>query len=148
MSKLFKLKKWLNVSDAAKRLAITFGEDVTEADVFRLALDGHLRLSVNLINGATCIPGKIVPIGDATFDEVPSRDGKRTIRLYGGPVLSDAHGVETDVLKLEDRIVTLEGIFDLPMIGGETLDIEHKFQMLTSGPAVTRESFDGKGFSR
>ena len=43
--KLFALKKWLSIADAAKRLSASFGEEVTEADIFRLALDGELRLS-------------------------------------------------------------------------------------------------------
>lgn len=47
MSKLFKLKRWLTVADAAKHLSTVFGEEVTEADVFRFALEGTLKLSVN-----------------------------------------------------------------------------------------------------
>lgn len=44
---LYRLKKWLTVPDAAAHLSIAFGEEVTEADVLRLGLDGHLTLSVN-----------------------------------------------------------------------------------------------------
>ena len=32
MGKLFNLKEWLTVADAARHLSIVFGEDVTEAD--------------------------------------------------------------------------------------------------------------------
>jgi hypothetical protein len=60
MSKLFKLKEWLSVADAAKHLTIVFDEEVTEADVLRLALDGHLKLSVNFVNHAKAKPGRIV----------------------------------------------------------------------------------------
>lgn len=49
MSRLFTLKKWLSLSDAAKRLSTSFDEEVTEADVIQLALDGHLRLSLRLL---------------------------------------------------------------------------------------------------
>ncbi len=48
MSKLFNLKEWLTVADAARHLTIVCGEDVTEADVLRLALDERLRLSIRL----------------------------------------------------------------------------------------------------
>ena len=44
------LKEWLTVPDAAKRLSVIFGEEVTEADVLRLALDGHLKLSIYFVN--------------------------------------------------------------------------------------------------
>lgn len=38
MGKRFNLlKEWLTVADAARHLSIVFGEDVTEADVLRLA---------------------------------------------------------------------------------------------------------------
>lgn len=56
MSKLLELKKWLTVPAAAERLSTILEDKVTEADVFRLALDGHLTLSayfgMDLIRGA------------------------------------------------------------------------------------------------
>jgi hypothetical protein len=39
LKKLMKFKTWLTVPDAARHLSILFGEDVTEADVLRFALD-------------------------------------------------------------------------------------------------------------
>ena len=60
-SKLFKLKEWLTVPDAARHLSIVFGEEVSEADVLRLALDGHLKLSVYFVNYAKASCGKVVP---------------------------------------------------------------------------------------
>lgn len=50
MSKLFSLKRWVTLTDAAKYLSISFGENVTEADVIQLALDDHLLLSIRLLN--------------------------------------------------------------------------------------------------
>ena len=44
MSKLFKLSEWLTLDDAAKHLSTALGEPVKVADVYRLALDGHLTL--------------------------------------------------------------------------------------------------------
>jgi hypothetical protein len=52
VKKLLKLKEWLTVPDAARHLSILFGEAVSEADVLRLALDGHLTLSVYFVNHA------------------------------------------------------------------------------------------------
>lgn len=141
MSKLFKLKEWLTVPEAAKHLSIVFGEEVTEADVLRLALDGHLKLSVNFVNYAIALCGKMVPIDEAEYREVPSLCGTRTVRLYAGvDIYTD--GQKTHVLKLEE-LVELSGIYDLPMIGGERLDVEHKYQMLTHGVEVTSVAMDG-----
>ena len=56
MGRLFNLKEWLSLADAAKHLSIVFGEDVTEADVLQLALDRRLRLSIYFNSGAiTCL---------------------------------------------------------------------------------------------
>ena len=65
MNKLFKLKEWLTVPDAARHLAGVFGEEVTEADVLRLCLDGHLTLSVHFVNGTSACLGKLVTENDA-----------------------------------------------------------------------------------
>jgi len=142
MGKLFNLKEWLTVNDAARHLSIAFGEDVTEADVLRLALDGRLRLSVNFVNGARAQCGKIVPIDEARYREIPTLDGDGTLKLYEGPQLF-FEGRVISVVELEQEVCSLLGIYDLPMIGNERLDIEHEYQNLTGGPAVTLQSLDG-----
>ena len=60
MNKLFKLRKWLTVPEAAHHLAIVFGEEVNESDVLRLALDGHLKLSGKFVNHATARCGRVI----------------------------------------------------------------------------------------
>lgn len=50
MSKLLKLKKWLTIPEAAERLSNTLEDKVTEADVLRLGLDNHLKLSVLFVD--------------------------------------------------------------------------------------------------
>ena len=48
--------------EAARYLSTMFGEEVSEADVLRLALDGHLRLSVLFANGIPATPiGYLLP---------------------------------------------------------------------------------------
>jgi len=70
VKKLLNLKPWLTIPDAARHLSILFGEDVSEADVLRLGLDGHLKLSVYFVNGAR---GRCGPA-------VRAEDAKRTVR--------------------------------------------------------------------
>ena len=71
MSKLLKLKEWLTTDEAAKRLSISAGEEVTEADILRLALDGHLTLSVYLVNHAKALTGRFVPFSETKWLFVP-----------------------------------------------------------------------------
>ncbi|MDO9141855.1 MAG: hypothetical protein Q7U38_16165, partial [Methylobacter sp.] len=64
-SKLLKFKEWLTVSEAAKHLSAICDEEVSEADVLRLALDGHLKLSVNFVNHTSAKQGNVVPYREA-----------------------------------------------------------------------------------
>jgi hypothetical protein len=134
LSKLFNLKEWLTVKDAARHLSILFGEDVTDADILRLGLDGKLKLSVHLVNHANAQKLKIVSVDDATF---PSYFDSGTLIVVGDIIGKD------EVLVSDGDTVSVGGIFDLPMIGAETLDVEHEFQRLTGGPEVTLICLDG-----
>jgi hypothetical protein len=148
MSKLLKLKKWLTVPEAARHLAIVFGEEVSESDVLRLALDGHLKLSVNFVNHAKAKCGKVVAIENAKYRELsPEFVAHLPIAVeHKGKPLMMLQGLnlnDKEVLELEKEVVTLDGVYDLPMIGNERLDIEHECQQLTNGPAVTLQGLDG-----
>ncbi|MEK6244040.1 MAG: hypothetical protein AABM33_06010 [Pseudomonadota bacterium] len=138
MGKLFNLKAWLTVVDAARHLSIVFGENVTEADVMRLALDGHLRLSVNFVNHTEAKPGKVIPLSEARTAPGLVRDGQEPYDVVLALQLNDR-----DFLELDKKIVNLTDVWDLPMIGNERLDVEHKYQNLTDGPAVTLQGLDG-----
>ena len=65
MSKLLKLKRWLTTEEAAKYLTGALSEPVTEADIFRLALDGQITLSVYFIASVHCKYGRAIPIANA-----------------------------------------------------------------------------------
>jgi len=143
MSKLFKLKEWLSIPDAAKHLALVFGEEVTEADVLRFALNGSLTISANFVNGGNARFGRLTPISEAEFEEIPGLNDGPPIRYYGGPTFFRGNQDETHVLPLEKEVVSLRGVFDLPMLGGERHDVEHRFQSLTGGPPVEMHSLDG-----
>ncbi len=93
--KVFTLRKWLSLQEAAEHLSDLFSESVTERDVLNLALDGALTLSVNFLSqyetGIICEP--------VTEDHW----------LWG---LSSTGFARTK------KEVTLHGIYDLPMIAG------------------------------
>jgi hypothetical protein len=148
LKKLFTLKKWLTLQEAARHLAIVFGEEVCEADVLRLALDGHLKLSANFVNHTNARKGKIVPIEDAEYYDFPSEllPGLPIPEEHKGKPLKMMKGLNLDdkrVLNLGKKVVTLDGVYDLAMLGNESLDVEHKYQMLTDGPSVTLQGLDG-----
>ncbi len=172
MSKLFKLKEWLTLADAAQHLTIVFGEDVTEADLLRFALDGHLKLSVNFVNHAKAKPGRIVsweetewfmcspivttPIKNQERDKTPEtifscppklkallEEMSPEDRLEQVCFMKSLKIDDERFLNMGNEVETIMGVWDLPMIGTERLDIEHAYQNLTGGPAVTLQSIDG-----
>ena len=172
MSKLFKLKEWLTIPDAARHLTGVFDEPISEADVLRLGLDGHLKLSVDFVNKAAAIRGRVVPVEQARTTIFPANMSadietfRRTSKLPRGSAADDDADLSTDViaglkegslirtitdinidderfLHLEDEVVWIDGVWDLPLIGAERLDIEHAFQQMTGGPEVTLIQLNG-----
>jgi hypothetical protein len=148
-SKLVRLREWLTVQETARHLATLAEEDVTEADVLRLALEGHITLSVNLVNHGKARCGGVVPLADAKRFEIPIRPGDfPDLEMEDG---DQGWFVGVNGLSLGDgrvfepakEVVTIEGIWDLTMLGAERLDVEHRFQRLTGGPAVDLVCLDG-----
>lgn len=185
MSKIYKLREWLTVPEAAKQLSLSFGEEVTEADILRLALEKQLRLSVYFVNKARTRIGKYVsweetdwflfpkldsplfgekrkefnsehikdaneeneadnkwlpcpPKLNALFDEIPIGE-----RENYAPIMRSLRIDDDRFLTLSREVNGIEGVWDLPMIGAERLDVEHKFQNITAGPSVTLIALDG-----
>lgn len=165
MGKLFSLKEWLTVADAARHLSIVFGEDVSDADVLRLALDGRLCLSVYFVNHAKARCGKVVRYSEPELrDAIATGNLPQDLKWHTWPpgamaalrpdlppdeaeksalMLMSLRIDDDRYLTLDDAVTTLRGVWDLPMIGNERLDIEHEYQNVTGGPAVTLQGLDG-----
>lgn len=170
MKKLIKLKEWLTVPETAKYLTVEFGEVVTEADVFRLALDGQLRLSVYFVNHAKARYAEFIRLGSwrmysdsngNLIKETPHESSKDPEQLFKNekslcftavvdpePATGYCHRKEGDLdigkfLRLSDKVQTLRGVFDLPLIGNERIDIERTYNELTGGPSVHPRGLGG-----
>ena len=137
MSKLLKLKEWLTVPDAARHLSILFDEEVGEADVLRLALDGYLRLSVRFMDPSPALFGTIHTVDDTSecFDpsSISDVDKREDEAERATRVLIDYS--DNLVLDVEGEL-HVDGIWDLLMRGGERAYVENKYQEMTNGPAV------------
>ena len=93
MSKLLKLKEWLTVPDAARYLSILLEEEVSEADLLRLALDGHLTISLLFTHPNPALCGKIITVDDTSkfFDpsNITDPDKREDGVARAGQVLID-----------------------------------------------------------
>ena len=144
MSKLFKYKVWVTLDEAANYLSIVLAEKVGISDVLRLALDGYLKLSVNFVNHAQARKGNRLLYKDAEKVEMPSLKGDSNVLIVCGlKFINQETGIVEEVVQFDEKVITVDGIWDLTMIGGERLDVEHKFQMLTNGPSIELVNYDG-----
>jgi hypothetical protein len=124
MSKLFKLREWLTVPEAAKHLSGICNEEVDKADILRLALDGRLKLSIRLVNPITARLWVPTPLEASDVNAAVSR-----CQTFIG----DKNGS----FQLAPAAWNLErGVWGLPMIGWEVQLIENRYQELTGGPHV------------
>ena len=99
-------------------------------------------LSVNFVNQANGKLGKLISFDDAGnlppvlrpsfFGELPEEIGRKlaTGMRKIGPFTDQ-------FLDIEEKVSTIEGVWDLPMVCGQQFIIENKYQQLTGGPEVT-----------
>lgn len=178
MDKLFKLREWLTLPEAAAQLSSALSEDAAVVDILHLALAGRITLAVHFVNHCQARLGKAVPLANADLALIhPLLGDKRNWPKHESysPVGLEfpRHGREEQeqwirehkqlledrqvqvtlsgivqpdddhVLQFSDEIETLSGVWDLPMLGAERLDIERRLQRELDGPEVTLMHLDG-----
>ena len=114
----------------------------------RLALDGHLKLSINFVNAAKAVSSIIIPMEEETDQMVYNSypDGELSSlekRLILDPNLSYLNDDGTHCFSVGGKTKTLKGVFDLPMIGNERLLVEREYQKQNDGTEVTLQNIDG-----
>lgn len=134
MEKLYKLKKWLTISETASRLSIELGEKITNADVLQLAVDERLKVSVYFPHnwtGKTC---------DLTTDEnIVIQNKKEIIGFDGYPFIYSEYEKcsETEYIKIDDDVREFRaGVWELKLIGNEKIDLEWQLKQEHGLPVV------------
>lgn len=153
MSKLLKLKDWVTIPEAARHLSQIVAEPVSEPDVLQLALDGHIKLSVYFPNRAKARMGRIIPYSVVPIIELPFQFGEGTVVYTDGYPLNDLEEGEqfapdAPFIHFDEEVVTIDGIWDLAMLGNERIDIEYDLQALINGPQVTLVNIEGTFLNR
>jgi hypothetical protein len=134
MRKIAKLKKWLTLEEAAQIASAMLDEEVKEADLLRLTLEGHLKLSIRFLTEIMAAHGK--PMTDEEADnqlfKSPGVGLFQSLRsMTNSP--PGKHFNRKDGL----RIDTIRGVWDFSMIGDEVNYIESQYQRLIGGPEIT-----------
>lgn len=140
-SKLFRLKEWLTLPEAAKYLSVICGEKVAIADILRLGLDGHLTLSVFFESNTYGTPGYLEK---SSFQGEYPKDGSITDELQKTIGLLEKYFHQQVFIEYEKKnVFPLNGrLFNLPMIGCEQNTIERQWQRLTQGPKENHKSLE------
>lgn len=166
--KLLKFKEWVTLEEAVRHLSQMFEDEVYESDVLRLALDGHLTLSVNFVNGSQARRARVIPVHQAlmnvytreplegpslglkamgvTLDDIDQLPEEIQAGLKDGTLVLTPRGDtlnEDEVIQYDEKINSIWGVHDIPMIGAERLDIEHAYQGMTGGPELTAVNLTG-----
>jgi len=132
MSKLAQFRRWLELDSAAQYLSTVWGENVTPADVLRLGLDGKLTLSVHLVNLGYGREVDVVPVESLQWEELPNPlDPSAMIRIPDGEAMNATQAMK---VRKTDTASKLEGVYDIPMIGAEQIQIENAYQEAVGGP--------------
>ncbi len=142
MGKLLNLRSWFDLHDAATILASSFGEKVSDVDVLRLALDKQLTISIRVINEAYGRECREIQPNDIEWKEIPSLDGDRMLKMPASGKILYFRDINT-FYHIDGPVYSLNGIFDLPMIGGEQVDVEHRFNQIQFQPIPTAVSLEG-----
>ncbi|MBB3190661.1 hypothetical protein [Halomonas cerina] len=180
-SRLYRLKSWLTLEDAASHLSTLLSEKVGVSDLLQLALEGQLIISVNLIGGVKVKKGEITgwlgtpvtlapkgsgnllslakeaPPPDTVADDARKISGKTlkealeySERLSEGIKKGDfvvcplGDAVSDDeFVSFKGEVMNVEGIWDLPLISAERIDVEEMYQESVGGPEVDLISLNG-----
>lgn len=146
MSKLFKLKEWLTVDEAAKHLSSVLGEEVVAADIFRLAIDGGLTLSVHFPDKALGSLGEVVGCeGEErilTSAEMRERLAESGRVKYEEIALTDYIGND-QFIGWSKKITPIDGVWDLLMLADGRPLIESVYQRLVGGAELNPIGFEG-----
>ena len=70
------LKKWLAIDDAASYLSALFSEPVEPKDILQLALENHLKLSINFTKIIDVMEVAISPFSETTSEPSPDNFGQ------------------------------------------------------------------------
>ncbi len=163
-SPTFSLNEWLPLEQAANHLSSVIPATVRTADILRFALDNHLKLSVRFPNFATVKRGEIIQFPHSQIEasiaagvlpsELKWQMLPPTAARFLADVPKEAEGqpfLKIRNLELDDeryvefvgKVKTISGLWDLPMIGGEKIDVEERYQQLTGGPNLNLAALEG-----
>lgn len=113
MGRLLRFKEHLSLEDAAFHIAETIRESVSVADLLQMAIDGHVQLSINLVNSVHALKAPDVGFCDSEF------------------------------VMPRGAVIPIDGLCDLTLMGDAKKILQHHLHWITDRPAVDLIGSDG-----
>jgi hypothetical protein len=149
MSKLLQLIKSLPLDKAADFLSEKLNEKISQADIVRLAIDGHLVMSIRLLANTESIE-----ITNYDLESLAQEDISCTETLDNMHVLFHSPSFPSGIHLKLDRIKIISGVFELAQTEATKEMLEHKYNQIIAGSSAPippvyggcLTSHDGKTF--
>jgi hypothetical protein len=126
MSRVFRMRDWVSLEEAAKHLSTVFQEEVSDIDILGLGLGDKIRLSVRIDAPTLMRLCKFITLSEATDDPAPYENAQALVS--SGDVFSVGDTAESIVWVVERHQVEpvfSDGLFDLLMRGdAESVKVE------------------------
>ncbi|MFV0547723.1 MAG: hypothetical protein ACK5M5_03250 [Limnobaculum xujianqingii] len=150
MNKLFKLKEWLTLEETTRRLTLVLQEEVNISDILQLALDGRITISALIEESKYAIKAKKESVNlierfnkNLLSNEEVDPLIKAVIKDLGFPDEEFFSPYESAIIPFGGVFKLPSGVYDLPMIGAEKLDILHICSTLQGREPVTLINLNG-----
>ncbi|MGI2132658.1 hypothetical protein ACRN93_15215 [Shewanella baltica] len=138
MSKLSNMQEWFTLDYSASYLSNILGEQVLKTDLYRLALDKKITLSVRFLESVPALIGKLVDEHDfftQTSNQTTDDNRCDLSELCNSSDLFspiDTHDSSEPVdddkwFIFEDIAQNINGVWDLTMLGLESVDLEKRY---------------------
>ncbi|CDU09297.1 putative phage protein [Vibrio diabolicus] len=148
MSKLSKFKTFYTLEETAERVSQSLGEPVSVSDICQFGLDHHLTISARLINHAQVLVGRCL-----RRESPEIKSYQVSYDFLTEEPLDEPYEVSLDeeALYLDNNMFIVFGevihcindIWDLAMIGRESLALENIYQKENGGPEPIDSNMSG-----
>lgn len=123
---------WLTLDKSASYLSYILNEPVVITDLYRLALDKKLTLSVRFLESVPALLGELIDEDDY-YSQVSGKDSEEcyfdSSDVFIPEETRDCCEAVNDntIFIYEDFVQHIQGVWDLTMVGLESVDIEKRY---------------------
>lgn len=142
MRKLYKLKRWYSLDDAAKRLTLTLGEPIDPQDLRQLMADGHISAHCNVESVYA------IEVAPASLFHGPDSELVQLHRAYGAlqNELDDiAKLITLGFCEQTDIAESLDGTFKIEAIDAKWITSKYWLRAIANGTELEYLNDDDVG---